>query len=257
MLIYLFRITSEEHDNFLREIEIQPNQTFLDFHICIAESAELLPVDRASFFITDKKYKKDKEIALKPEKKQIRKYDEDMDQVVTETITIPLMKNSKVKNYIEDPHQKLIYECSGKDQFTFYIELFRILQSDGIPSYPRCVKHSGTLPKKLEQPLPIPTKPSPPKIMVPKIPLPKIEPPVKFDEIVEDVDEIAEIEIQLGALDEPNDTPDIEVPGSVQEEEEDSFSFEEEEKMDHLEDYEDIDNLDKRYSAMDSESDEF
>ena len=58
MIIYRFRITSEEHENFLREIDIQPKQTFFDFHLAIVEAAELLHCERASFFPTDKKYKK-------------------------------------------------------------------------------------------------------------------------------------------------------------------------------------------------------
>ena len=98
MLIYRFKITCEEHDGFLREIEIQPNQTFLDFHHIIIDSSELLHCERASFFMTDKKYKKDKEISLKSEKRQVRKYDDDLDQVVTESLTLPLMKNSKNKS---------------------------------------------------------------------------------------------------------------------------------------------------------------
>ena len=72
MLIYRFRITCEEHDGFLREIEIQPGQTFLDFHHILLDSAELLHCERASFFNMDKKYKKDKEISLKAEKRHHR-----------------------------------------------------------------------------------------------------------------------------------------------------------------------------------------
>ena len=98
MLIYRFRITCEEHSGFLREIEIQPNQTFLDFHHVMLDSAELLHCDRASFFMTDKMYKKDKEISLKAEKRQIRKYDEDLDRVVTESLSLPVMKTEKLKN---------------------------------------------------------------------------------------------------------------------------------------------------------------
>ncbi len=97
MLIYRFRVTSDELDSFYREIEIQPNQTFLDFHVIMMEAVDLHHCDHASFFMTDKRYQKDKEVSLKPEKRVVRKYDEDLDQVTTETISVPLMKDANLK----------------------------------------------------------------------------------------------------------------------------------------------------------------
>ena len=84
MLVYRFRITTDEQEDFLREIEIQPNQTFLDFHEIIISSADLVPCKKASFYLTDLKFNKRQEISLKPNKKLLRKYDEEMDEVVTD-----------------------------------------------------------------------------------------------------------------------------------------------------------------------------
>jgi hypothetical protein len=75
MLIYRFKITSQEHEEYTMEIEIQPGQTFRDFHECIIESSELLPPEKAFFFPTDKKNKRSTEISLKSYKKQEKKYD--------------------------------------------------------------------------------------------------------------------------------------------------------------------------------------
>ncbi|MFZ4522044.1 MAG: IS1096 element passenger TnpR family protein [Bacteroidales bacterium] len=264
MLIYRFRVTCEEHDGFLREIEIQPNQTFLDFHHILLDSGELLHCDRASFFMTDKKYKKDKEISLKAEKRQVRKYDEDLDQVVTEALTLPLMKTEKIKNYIEDPHQKMIYEFIGRDIFSFHIELFKIFPAEGVPSFPRCIKRVGELPKKAEQPTAAEVVPAAPKVVIPKVPLPKLQELVKFDDIVEDEHELAEIENELVGLLE--DDQEQEVPSESNETDEhgmNDFLYGEEEeadeddKLDHLEDYEDIESLDKRISGFDRDSDDY
>lgn len=269
MLIYRFRITCEEHDGFLREIEIQPNQTFLDFHHILTESAELLHCERASFFMTDKKYKKDKEITLKAEKRQVRKYDDDLDRVVTDFVTMPLMKAAKVKHYIEDPHQKMIYEFIGRDHFSFHIELFKIFQSDGIPSYPRCIKRVAELPKKAEQPTPVanvPVQPKVviPKIIVPKVPLPKIEELAKFDDIVEDEHELAVIESELGGLLEDTEEEDHVLESRDSNNGvDDDFTYgaqdeaDEDDKLDHIEDYEDIESLDKRLSGYDHDSDDY
>ena len=262
MLIYRFRITCEEHGGFLREIEIQPNQTFLDFHHILLDSTELLHCDRASFFMTDKKYKKDREISLKTEKRQYRKYDEDLDQVVTESMTLPLMKTEKLKNYIEDPHQKMIYEFIGRDIFSFHLELFKIFPSDG-SSYPRCIKWVGELPKKAEPIMPVADEPVSPRVVIPKVPLPKIEHLVKFDDIVEDEQELTAIENELvGLIKETSgdtafenaETEDTGIDdflyGSQEETDED-------EKLDHLDDYDDIENLDKRLSGFDRDSDDY
>jgi len=272
MLIYLFRITCEEHDGWLRDIEIQPNQTFLDFHHILMESAELLHCDRSSFFMTDKKYIKDKEITLKSEKRQIRKYDDDLDRVVNDFVTPPLMKVSKIKHFIEDPHQKMIYEFIGRDHFSFHIELFKIFQADTILSYPRCIKRIAELPRKPEIPVAEAAAPGPPKVIipkrsVPKVPLPKLEDLTKFkDNMVEDEHELAAIENELGSLIEETEqeeqvieTPEFGTPGNG----EDDFSYggqqeaDEDEKLDHIEDYEDIESLDKRLSGYDRDSDDY
>ncbi|MCK9422457.1 MAG: hypothetical protein M0Q38_07655 [Bacteroidales bacterium] len=256
MLIYLFRITSDEHEDFLREIEIQPKQTFLDFHEILIESAELIHCERASFFMTDKKYKKDKEITLKTYKRQVRKYDEDLDQVVTETVALPLMKNAKLNQYIEDPHQKMIYEFVGKEHHSFFIDLFKILHSDGLPSYPRCIKRTGELPKQPVQPFPIASKPETPKITIPKIIIPKPEELAKLDNIVEDESELAIIENELENL-LVEETAIIDAPKPVSDDDE-AYSYgEEKEEMEHIEDYDDIESLDKRYYGFDQESDDF
>ena len=74
MLIYRFRITSADQEDFIREIEIQPTQTFLDFHDIIISCSDLNGCQNAMFFNTDKKYKPHQQISLKQQKKQVKKY---------------------------------------------------------------------------------------------------------------------------------------------------------------------------------------
>lgn len=255
MLIYHFRIVSVDHEDFLREIQIQPKQSFLDFHAILIESAELLHCEKASFFLTDKKYHKDKEITLKSEKRPIRRYDEDLDQVVTETITLPVMKHARLNEYIEDPHQKMIYEFSGRDHFSFQIELFRILKTDEHISFPRCVKRVGELPKKAEQPVLQPPPQAPLKPPQPRIQLPKIKDTTKMDALIEDEEELASIENDLSLLLEEETAP-LSLPAPLAEDsEEDGYTNEEE--MEHIEDYDDIDAIDRPYNGYDQESDDY
>jgi hypothetical protein len=265
MLIYRFKIVSVEHEEYTMEIEIQPGQTFRDFHECIIETSELLPPDRAFFFPTDKKNKRSTEISLKSYKKQEKKFDPDLDEMVTVTSTPRLMKDSKIKNYIDDPHQRMIYEYFGKAPYSFVIELFKIVQSDGITLYPRCVKKTGELPKKtVPVPIPEPPKPEPEKAAVPKVTLPPLEALSKLDEVVEDEEELAKIEEGLSEfLDEvaPLEEEIVEKVNGREDEEEmvsiyDQDEEQEEGEVKHLEDYEDIENIDIKYSRYDTDPDD-
>jgi hypothetical protein len=263
MLIYRFRITSVEHEEYTMEIEIQPGQTFRDFHECIIESSELLPPEKAFFYPTDKKNTKSTEISLKSFKKQEKKYDPELDEMVVVTLAAKLMKDAKIKNYIEDPHQRMIYEYFGKANYTFRIELFRIVQSDGLSIYPKCARRSGELPKRTEVPaIPEPPKPEPEKPVVPKVVLPPPEALSKLDDIVEDDEELSKIEEGLSEFlgEEAPLEVEIESAAIVPAEDEDEISLygreeEEEVRLEHIEDYDNIENIEIKYSRYDNDPD--
>ena len=266
MLIYRFRITNDTIDGFLREIEIHPNHTFLDFHHAILESVDIHICEQASFFITDKKFKREKEITLKNEKRKERKYDEDLDIVVTETVVYPLMKASKIKSFIEDPHQRMIYEMNGKVHHLFHIELYRIYRSEEMVSLPRCIRQSGELPKPVEPTVPVQTAPVSPRTSPVHKPMRDIVALEKFNDLVEDEQELKAIENNLEEIleadipaAEPEETVNIsEEPYTYEGQHTEAAHDEEEEvQMDHLEDYDDIESLDRRLSGYDRDSDDF
>ncbi|MBE0647933.1 MAG: hypothetical protein IH596_09125 [Bacteroidales bacterium] len=277
MLIYRFKVTSEEHEEFVREICIQPGQKFIDFYQCILESAELIPADQASFYLTDKKYKKDREISLNRLEKQVRRYDPEMDEMMTIAIVPKLMKDAKLKDYIEDPHQRMIFEYHGREYFTFFVELLKIMHSDEEGLYPKCVKWVGELPKKLapivaevvEEEKPLITE------LLKKV-IPDLDSLTKLDGIEEDEAELASIEDNLVDIllgDEEKDAPEP-LPGpklhkktlAVQDEPDDIFGDEDHEDeddkedfsdgMDHLEDYDNIENIEIKYSKYHDDTDD-
>ncbi len=278
MLIYRFKVTSEEHEEFLREICIQPGQKFIDFYQAILESAEMIPAEQASFYLTDKKYKKDREISLNRYEKQVRKYDSEMDEMVTIMVVPKLMKDSKVKDYIEDPHQRMIFEYHGREYFTFFIELLKIIHSDDEGLYPKCVKWVGELPKK---PAPLISE-TPEEVEKPIVPeflkslIPDLDILTKLDGMVEDDSELATIEDNLADIlfgedekevvpvaagpkvkkkqpDVHNDPADIFSEEDVEDEDEkEDFS----DGMDHLEDYDNIENIEIKYSKFSDDADD-
>lgn len=52
-MIYRFTIISDEVDDFVREIQIDPEATFLDFHEAILKSVGYTNDQMTSFFICD------------------------------------------------------------------------------------------------------------------------------------------------------------------------------------------------------------
>ena len=264
MLIYRFRITSEDYDDFLRVIEIQPNQTFVDFHEILMTSTDIDKCDKAFFYITDNIFKKQKEISLKPLKKQIRKYDDELDEIVTETFVPHLMKDSRIKDYVEDPHQRMMYEFYGKEFLVFFIELFKIIKTEEKISLPRCIQSKGEIPKKLD----IATLPvtAPPEEISP-IHTPLVVPggASLFSNISEDESEIAEIENQLGELLSSSDSEAAEEKSGESQDDEVTYSVHQdddsdEKDSDHIEsldEYDDIENLENKRRDFDRESDDY
>ncbi|MFH1159669.1 MAG: hypothetical protein V1733_01810 [bacterium] len=270
MLVYRFKITSEEYEEFLREVVIQPSQKFLDFHMCLLESADLFLCKQASFFLTDKKYKKDKEISLHTVEKQVKRYDPELDDMVMVTLTPRRMKDSKLKDFIEDPHQRLIYEFQGKTNYTFLIELIKITDSNGEDFFPRCVKWVGELPKKPEVIIAPPVREEKKTEEIrPKLVLPDLPALSKLDGIEEDESEIAKIEGNLVDF-LFGEKPEEEVPSrkktkatadvddeDLEESDGDTDEVEDlNEGMDHIEDYDNIDQIGMKYSGHGDGSDD-
>ena len=63
-MIFHFQILSQECKNFQLEVELSKKHTFFDFHSIIQKSLGYESHQLASFFISDKKWLKEKEISM-------------------------------------------------------------------------------------------------------------------------------------------------------------------------------------------------
>ena len=135
MAVYKFRVTFEEHDEVSRDIEIKATQTFEDLHNAILQFIGFESKEMASFYMSDDYWKKGKEITLA-----------DMSDGEGK---IAMMKNSRLKDFIADPHQKIYYVYDFMTMWTFHIELIKIFVNEeaGV-NYPRCVRTTGDAPKQ-------------------------------------------------------------------------------------------------------------
>jgi len=150
MNVYKFKVLFENQEDFAREIEILPNQTFEDFHDILLESIGLNGEELASFYICNSGWRKLKEITLLDMSEETENEEVEEDEERTrKKIPIFTMNNAILKNFIDDPHQRMLYVYDFIDLKTFYIELSKIVSytTSGI-HFPRCTKSIGNLPTK-------------------------------------------------------------------------------------------------------------
>ena len=134
-MIYKFTIISDEADDFVREIQIDPEATFLDFHNAIIQSVGYTNDQITSFFICDEDWEKGQEITL-----------EEMDYGSEEDSFV--MKNTRISELVEDEKQKLVFVFDQLTERSFFIELTEIIPGKDIKKA-TCTFKSGEAPKQV------------------------------------------------------------------------------------------------------------
>src|SRR6185312_15500329 len=136
MALYRFRVTFEDYDDVVREIDIKSNQTFEDLHRAIHQSTGYNAEYPSSFYISNDQWTKGEEITYMPNQKRIDR-------------GVALMDKVKLLSYIDDPHQKFYYTFNFDRPFDFHVELMKIIleETPGV-AYPAVVKSVGEAPKQ-------------------------------------------------------------------------------------------------------------
>jgi len=150
MNVYKFKVLFDDQDDFIREIEILPSQTFEDLHKILLASTGLNGQELASFYICNSGWRKLKEITLLDmnDETEEEEDDEDTDKTRTKIPTF-VMKDAILKEFIDDPHQRILFVYDFLDIKTFYIELTKIVSSAlTADNFPKCTKSTGSLSKK-------------------------------------------------------------------------------------------------------------
>lgn len=133
MSVYKFRVMYEEDENIFRDIEVRPNQSFAEFEDLLITAWGLPAEGKGHFFVSNDRLQKVKSFDhRKPIKKGESQY-------------MPM-----ILNYVDNPHQKFLYEYTGRQDLSFYIELVIIGYEKPGTDYPRIVKSSGPSPVKKE-----------------------------------------------------------------------------------------------------------
>ena len=134
MAIYRFRISFEDYDDIIREIDLLPKQTFLDLHKALHATTGYNPEVQSSFYVSNDHWKKGDEIAYLPDERRKER-------------GVALMENSKLSKFIDDPHQKFYYVYNVSHPFDFHVQLIKILKEEAGKEYPSLFKNIGQAPK--------------------------------------------------------------------------------------------------------------
>jgi hypothetical protein len=136
MALYRFRVSFEDYDEVVREIDVKSNQTFEDLHRAIHQAIGYNCEYPSSFYISNDQWIKGEEITFMPNQRRIDR-------------GIALMDKVKLSSRIDDPHQKFYYTFNFDRPFDFHIELLRIIL-DETPgtTYPAVIRSAGEPPKQ-------------------------------------------------------------------------------------------------------------
>ena len=147
MALYRFRVTFEDYDDVVREIDIKSNQIFEDLHRAIHQSTGYNPEYPSSFYISNDQWTKGEEITYLPNQKRIDR-------------GVSLMDKVKLLSFIDDPHQKFYYTFNFDRPFDFHVELMKIIleETPGVV-YPAVIKSTGEAPKQFGNTPTVPVSP--------------------------------------------------------------------------------------------------
>ena len=145
MHAYRFRLLSDKNDEFVRDVEIKSTQSFKEFRDIIREVSAIEGNELASFFVCDRKWNKQSEITLIDMGSSIEEIEDDGTGRPEFNIPVTVMADAIIKDFIEDPHQRILYEYDILNQDSLFIELLKVFPAvEGI-HYPVCITKMGTL----------------------------------------------------------------------------------------------------------------
>lgn len=127
---------SNEAEGFVRDFELQGNQTFYDFHLAIQKNLEYDNSQIASFQITDQSWVMTKELTL---------FDLDEDN-----LNIAPMDVATIDEFVTDPKQRLLYMFDMFNDRALFIELVGKFKETESKKFPCCIFEKGEPPVQIK-----------------------------------------------------------------------------------------------------------
>lgn len=136
MAILKFRVYFEEDDSVYRDIVIKHSQTFHDFHQIILKSFEFDNIHQATFFRSNDKWLRGREISIEKYEKSYQ-------------VEPLLMAETLIGSEINNPNQKFIFLYDFNRNWTFLIELINVTKEESSKiEYPTSIRSEGIAPSQ-------------------------------------------------------------------------------------------------------------
>ncbi len=146
MAVYRFKVFLEDNEDVFRDIDIKAAQTFEQFHTIIQDAFKFDAKHAAAFFVSDDYWRKGQEITLRKEDLPLEE-----EEIRKNVDPKKLMSETKIARFIEQPHQRFVYVFDPVVQWTFLLEMIKIVEENTKLNYPAIVKSYGTAPKQYKQ----------------------------------------------------------------------------------------------------------
>jgi hypothetical protein len=128
--IFKFRVIIDTEEDVFRDVEIETDSTFEEFHRAILDAFDFEEGEMASFYMSNESWEKGLEIPLM-----------DMDQSLS-------MKSTKLSDMLSQPSDKVLYVYDFMRMWIFYIELVEVKKDVPSTIYPRVALVYGDAPSQ-------------------------------------------------------------------------------------------------------------
>ncbi|MCB8999420.1 MAG: hypothetical protein H6540_05035 [Bacteroidales bacterium] len=135
-MVFKFRLLSHEIKDFVRDIEIKSSQTFFDLHKAIQDDLNYDSSQIASFFLTNQNWEKEMEFIL-------------FDMSDVPNASMIAMDRARLRDYVKDPKQRLIYIFDVFNERGLFIELIDSQNELKYFDYPAVVFSKGAAPQQI------------------------------------------------------------------------------------------------------------
>jgi hypothetical protein len=119
-MIFKFRLLSDEVDNFVREIAISSEATFLDLQNAILDSVSFSKDQLTSFFMCNDEWEKGAEVTL-------------IEMDSSPEVDSWVMESTKLSDLIEEEDQKLIFVFDLLNERSYFIDCYQFIPSKELP----------------------------------------------------------------------------------------------------------------------------
>lgn len=141
MSILRFRITFDDYDDIVRDIDFKADQTFADLYVEILKSVGFDARHKGVFYLADHNWRKGAVIGEMQGEQDTR------------------LKKTELVDHIDDPHQKFLFSYDEEAKWNFNIELIRVMaDAEYKVTYPKLAASSGIPPVQYKETLIIPTR---------------------------------------------------------------------------------------------------